>query len=143
MSLVRNLNDRLSKKGNNIPFDNEYYFAISLAGDLRSLQPRARCLAKNEIQNVIFKHQMSASSFGESSKTSFNNSHSSGTIQPFNYSLPSSRPFSPTLSSPIANNSIHQFNFTPNSTQSKINQNKIARGAKYDLSILLHILDLL
>ena len=66
-SLVRNLNDRLSQRGNSIPFGNECYFAISLAGDLRSLPPRAWCLAKNEIQNIIFKHQMSANSFGESS----------------------------------------------------------------------------
>ena len=71
-----------------IPFGNEYYFVISLVGDLRRLLPRARCQAKNEIQNIIFKQQMSANSFGESSKTSFNNSHSNGTVQPFNYNLP-------------------------------------------------------
>ena len=103
-SLVINLSGRLSQKRNSIPFDNEYCFAISLAADLRSLPPRAKCLAKKEIQNIIFKHQMSANMFGESSKTAFNNSHSSGTVQPFNYSLLSSPPFSPTLPSPIAKN---------------------------------------
>lgn len=96
-SLVRNLNDRLSQKGNSIPFDNEYYFAIYLAGDLRSLPIRAKYLAKNECK--------SANNFGESSKTSFNNSNSSGTAQQFNYSLPLSTPFSLILSSPIANSS--------------------------------------
>ena len=68
-SLVRNLNDRSSQRRNSIPFDNEYYFALSLAVNLRSLPPRARCLAKKEIQNIIFKHQMSANNFSEGSKT--------------------------------------------------------------------------
>ena len=35
-SLVRNRNDHFSQRGNSMPFDNEYYFVISLAGDLRS-----------------------------------------------------------------------------------------------------------
>ena len=56
-SLMTNLNNRLSQKGNSIPFDNEYYFAISLASDFRSLLPRTRCLPKKKIQNIIFKHQ--------------------------------------------------------------------------------------
>ena len=60
--LVRNLNDHLSQRGNSMPFDDKYYFAISVAGDLRRLPPQERCLAKNEIQNIIFKHQMSANS---------------------------------------------------------------------------------
>ena len=52
-SLVRNPNDRLSQRRNSIPFDDKYYFPISLAGDLRSLPLRARCLAKNKIQNIL------------------------------------------------------------------------------------------
>ena len=68
---------------------------------------------------------MSASSFGKSSKTSYNDSHSSGTVQPFNFSLLSYPPFSPTPSSTIANSPIHQFYFTLYSTQSKNNQNEI------------------
>ena len=50
---------------------------------------------------------ISANSFGESRKTSPN-----------------------TLSSPMANNLMHQFNFTPNSIQSTNNQNEIARAAE-------------
>ena len=70
---------------------------------------------------------MSASSFGESSKTSYNDSHSSDTVQPFNFSLPAYPPFSPTLSSTIANSPTHQFCFTLYSTQSKNNQNEICQ----------------
>ena len=70
---------------------------------------------------------MSASSFGESSKTSYNDSHSSGTVQPFNFNLPAYPPFSPTLSSTIANSPTHQFCFTLYSTQSKNNQNEICQ----------------
>ena len=52
-SLVRNPNDRLSQRRNSIPFDDKYYFPISLAGDLRSLPLRARCLAKSKIQSIL------------------------------------------------------------------------------------------
>ena len=125
-SHVRNLNDRLSQNENSITFDNEYYFEIPLAGDLRSLSPRARCMAKNKIQNIFFKHQMSANSFGENSKSSFNNGHSDGTFQPFNTVCHHPPRLAPTLSSP----SMHQFNFTPNSTRIKNNQNGIPRGVE-------------
>ena len=71
-SLVRNLNGGLSQRENSIIFYNEYHFAISLAGNLISLSPQARSLAKIEIQDIVFKDQMSANSVSESSKTSFN-----------------------------------------------------------------------
>ena len=48
MLVVRNQNDWLLQRGNNIPFDNKCYFAISLPGDLRSLSARARCLLKRD-----------------------------------------------------------------------------------------------
>ena len=137
-SHVRNLNDRLSQNENSITFDNEYYFEIPLAGDLRSLSPRARCLAKNKIQNIFFKHQMSANSFGESSKSSLNNSHSDGTVQPFNtiFHHP------PRLVPP----SRHLVCTSSTSPQIPLEERIIKMGSqeelKCDLLILLHILDL-
>ena len=62
-SLVKNLNTRFSKRADTVPIDNDYHFAISVAGDLRNLQAREKCMAKNEIRNVLY--QMMAFNYTE------------------------------------------------------------------------------
>ena len=50
-TLVKNLNNRF-ERGDDVPTDNEYHFAISIAGELRNLPLRARYTAKHEIRNI-------------------------------------------------------------------------------------------
>ena len=57
-SLISKLNEQISEKRK----DNEEVFCKSLALDLRDLPPYERCIAKQEMRNVIFKHQMSVMS---------------------------------------------------------------------------------
>ncbi len=47
--------------------DAEDCFAKSIAHDLRGLGQREKCMAKNEIRNIIFKYQMSTFDGGQRS----------------------------------------------------------------------------
>ena len=60
-SLISKINDRLSgkRKAAENDDDNEDIFCKSLALDLKELPLYERCIAKQEMRNVIFKHQMS------------------------------------------------------------------------------------
>ena len=62
-SLIKNLNDRISGKrkadDQTNEETNEDLFCKSLAADLKELPPYERCMAKNEMRNILFKYQMS------------------------------------------------------------------------------------
>ena len=61
-SLIKNLNERVSNKRKaeeTKEESKEDLFCRSLAADLKDLPCYERCLARNEIRNVIFKYQMS------------------------------------------------------------------------------------
>ena len=56
LNLIRNLNDSVSKPNN---LDGIDLYVRSLAVDLRKLSERDYMMAKHEIQEIIFKYQMS------------------------------------------------------------------------------------
>ena len=85
-TLVKNLNNRF-ERGDNVPTDNEYHFAISIAGELRNLPLRAKYTAKHEIRNILYKHQMNRLDFNENAANFRNLS-----IQPYTYSIPTPPP---------------------------------------------------
>ena len=61
-SLIKNLNERVSNKRKaeeTKEESKEDLFCRSLAADLKDLPCYERCLARNEIRNVVFKYQMS------------------------------------------------------------------------------------
>jgi len=65
-SLISKINSRMSERGKNEKEgndkkepDNEDIFCQALALDLKQLPIYERCIAKHELRNVLYKHQMS------------------------------------------------------------------------------------
>ena len=103
-TLVKNLNNGF-EKGDNVPTDNEYHFAISIAGELRNLPLRARYTAKHEIRNILYKHQMNRLDFNKNAE----------------YSTPTPPPITPGLMSPVGSNMMGSYCQTPTPTPPTVN----------------------
>ena len=114
-TLVKNLNNRFERV-DNVPTDNEYHFAISVAGELRNLPLRARYTAKHEIRNILYKHQMNRLDFNENADN-FRNLP----IQPYTSSTPTPPPITPGLMSPVGSNMMGSYCQTPTPTPPTVN----------------------
>ena len=114
-TLVKNFNNRF-ETGDNVPTDNEYHFAISIAGELRNLPLRARYTAKHEVRNILYKDQMNRPDFNENA-ANFPNLP----IQPYTYSTPTPLPITPVLMSPVGSNMMGSYCQTPTPTPPTVN----------------------
>ena len=114
-TLVKNLNNCF-ERSDNVPIDNEYHFAISIAGELQNLPLRARYTAKHEIRNILCKHQMNRLDFNENAAIFCNLP-----IQPYTYSTPTPPPITPGLMSPVGSNMMGLYCQTPTPTPPTVN----------------------
>ena len=105
-SLIKNLNERVSKKRKTGEETKEDLFCKSIAADLKDLPPYERCIAKNEIRNIMFKLQMSAMTKQQNPQPRVNSYDDSRFNAPGNISVRA-----PTLNS-WGSNSAH-FNAVP------------------------------
>ena len=74
-SVIKNLSENVSKKRktvNSIEETKEDLFCKAISADLKDLPPYERCIAKNEIRNIMFKFQMSVMTKQQNSQARVN-----------------------------------------------------------------------